>query len=329
MNNLITIYCRTAEEMRNALDEGINQNDIGSVAGVNTCETPMKVWDRKRRGLPYDRDSSVTRMEASLRPLVAALFAEQTGAVIDPASVAPAVKALAEKPWLRVRADRMYWDASTPAGERTPENARLLECVAVRADFEPGEMPSHMYCRLQYKMAVLGKPSVTVAWLNVVNGASGSVDVPFNEGFWKTIEQKADAFWTKCVVGGAPPSLVRTDEDARLRYPREKSGKAVTADRDTLAAVQAYREGLEAETAGRRRKEDAAMRIRTAMGDAEILRDPTGMLIATWKCGKPNDEFDVERFRNENPALYRRYATQKGAPRSLRFRKAEAVPMGA
>ncbi len=326
MHSLITITCRTAEQMRSALDDGINQCDIGSVAGVNSSETPMKVWDRKRRGAAPSDDSTIIQMEASLRPLIAHLFAQQSGAFIDPASATPTVKAMADKPWLRVRPDRMYWDASVPAPSRTERNSRLLECITVRTDFEATEMPSHMYCRLQYKMAVLGKEGCTVAWLNVVNGAFGITEVPFNEGFWKTLERHADTFWKECVLGGAAPGLIKTDEDVRLRFPHETPGKTVSADPEVMQAVLDYREALEAETRGKQRKENAAMRIRTAMGDAENLTDRYGQLLATWKCGKPAEELDMDRFRKEHPELYLAYTRPKPAPRSLRFKKPAALP---
>jgi len=119
------------------------------------------------------------------------------------------------------------------------------------------------------------------------------------------------------VHGSAPPDHTWTPETVGLLkklYPTD-SGQTIALPREALPYIGQFREAKEEMDRIEAQKAEAEGWIKSHMMDATHAAAPGYTII--WKSTKASQKFDVDRFEQEQPALYAQYL--KTVPGYRRF----------
>ena len=187
--------------------------------------------------------------------------------------------------------------------------------ASVRSKFDvSGICPPADMAQLVHEAAVYG---VDMVYLAVLFGGQEFLLIPFTI----TDEQKDDLVKQMAVVWGhaqAGTTLPPEDlEQVKLLYPQETIGSLKTASASVeqaclaLAQVKANIKALEAQ------EEQLQTLVAGYMGDASVLSNIEGQVLATWKNAKPSAKFDSKLFQSAMPDIYGQFVREM--PGSRRF----------
>jgi predicted phage-related endonuclease len=168
--------------------------------------------------------------------------------------------------------------------------------------------------QLVHEAAVYG---VDMVYLAVLFGGQEFLLIPFTI----TDEQKEDLIKQMAVVWGhaqAGTTLPPEDlEQVKLLYPQEATGSLKTASASVeqaclaLAQVKAQIKALEAQ------EEQYQTLVAGYMGDASVLSNIEGQVLATWKNAKSSVKFDSKLFQEAMPDIHKQFMREM--PGSRRF----------
>jgi len=187
--------------------------------------------------------------------------------------------------------------------------------ASVRGKFDvTGICPPADMAQLVHEAAVYG---VDMVYLAVLFGGQEFLLIPFTI----SEEQKEDLIKQMAVVWGhaqAGTTLPPEDLDqVKLLYPQETIGSLKTASASVeqaclaLAQVKANIKHLEAQ------EEQLQTLVAGYMGDASVLSNIEGQVLATWKNAKPSAKFDSKLFQSAMPDIYGQFVREM--PGSRRF----------
>ena len=187
--------------------------------------------------------------------------------------------------------------------------------ASVRSKFDvSGICPPADMAQLVHEAAVYG---VDMVYLAVLFGGQEFLLIPFTI----TDEQKDDLIKQMAVVWGhaqAGTTLPPEDlEQVKLLYPQEAAGSVKTASASVeqaclaLAQVKANIKHLEAQ------EEQLQTLVAGYMGDASVLSNIEGQVLATWKNAKPSLKFDSKLFQEAMPDIHKQFMREM--PGSRRF----------
>jgi len=187
--------------------------------------------------------------------------------------------------------------------------------AATRSKFDvSGIAPPADVAQLVHEAAVFG---VDMVYLAVLFGGQEFLLIPFTI----SEEQKEDLIKQMAVVWGhaqAGTTLPPEDlEQVKLLYPQEAVGSLKTASASVeqaclaLAQVKANIKALEAQ------EEQLQTLVAGYMGDASVLSNIEGQVLATWKNAKPSAKFDSKLFQSAMPDIYGQFVREM--PGSRRF----------
>ena len=187
--------------------------------------------------------------------------------------------------------------------------------AGTRSKFDvSGICPASDMAQLVHEAAVFG---VDMVYLAVLFGGQEFLLIPFTI----TDEQKEDLIKQMAVVWGhaqAGTTLPPEDlEQVRLLYPQEAVGSLKTASASVeqaclaLAQVKANIKALEAQ------EEQLQTLVSGYMGEASVLSNIEGQVLATWKNAKPSLKFDSKLFQSAMPDIYQQFV--RDIPGSRRF----------
>jgi predicted phage-related endonuclease len=186
---------------------------------------------------------------------------------------------------------------------------------SVRSKFDvSGIAPAADMAQLVHEAAVFG---VDMVYLAVLFGGQEFILIPFTI----TDEQKDDLIKQMAVVWGhaqAGTTLPPEDlEQVKLLYPQEATGSLKTASASVeqaclaLSQVKAQIKALEAQ------EEQYQTLVAGYMGDASVLSNIEGQVLATWKNAKPSIKFDAKLFQEAMPDIHKQFMREM--PGSRRF----------
>lgn len=301
------IHPATHEEWLEERKKGIGASEAGTVMGVSPFKTPQKLWMQKTGRLAPEPESPAMREGHWLEYATAAAFEDMTGATVDPSTLGDWLAVDDDSPWLRVSPDRCYWENGTKPEDRTPENWCVLELKSTNKPVDPENPPLYWILQLQYQMGVLGARKGALCWIDKSAHANeqafGYKLYDSKENVWQSLKNRLTQFWKVNIGQDICPEPIN-GEDVLMQNPFAKSGESVPASDDLVQSINRYKQlktdikTLEDEVSG---IEDA---IKLTLGAAEILRGPANAILATWK-NRCTNVFDEEKFREENPDLYR------------------------
>lgn len=290
--------------------KGLGSSDAGTIMGVSPFSTPLRLWRLKMGIDPPVEETDAMRNGHYFEASTAEYFAATTGSYVDPTTANDWLAVSDQKPWLRVSPDRLFW---LPNTEHKPENALILELKSTNKIVDPDNLPLYWYCQVQYQMGVMGIKMAAVAWVSALPTLSfGHAWVTFNEAFYKTLEAKLDEFWNVNILKRIEPKA-SDEKDTALLWPEAKDNKSVAASDQDELLVQQYKELTERIDETKKEQSQLAAIIKEKIQDGEFFvkynTDGTRKTLITYKHNRKN-VFDTERFRNEEPELYKKYVTE-------------------
>jgi putative phage-type endonuclease len=229
-------------------ETGLGASDVSTIFGVNPWESSYTLFMKKRGELPATADNMKMKMGRMLEPIVAELFAEETG----------------RKVWRGLgnsllRSNAYPWLLATPDFEQRDPAANddgLLECKTTgsenASDWEHS-VPLYYEIQVQQQLLVAGRKYSSLACL--IGGQSFKFQhLGRHEAFQRTLIQKTKAFWDQVQSGEAPPADTSPSTFNTLKQLRE-DGRAidlppmVLAWHDAKMAAREKRLALEKEEA--------------------------------------------------------------------------------
>ena len=176
--------------------------------------------------------------------------------------------------------------------------------ASVRGKFDvSGICPPADMAQLVHEAAVYG---VDMVYLAVLFGGQEFLLIPFTI----TDEQKDDLIKQMAVVWGhaqAGTTLPPEDLDqVKLLYPQgSEHAKTASASVEqaclALAQIKANIKALEAQ------EEQYQTLVSGYMGEASVLSNIEGQVLATWKNAKPSIKFDAKLFQEAMPDIHKQF----------------------
>lgn len=281
---------------------GIGGSDAAASVGLSKWKTPIELWLDKRGELP-DRQTEPMKWGTLLEPVVRQEYANRTGrSVMVPGRI--------------LRHATVSFAILTTDG--IADGSRLYEGKTARTDEgwgEPGsaDVPQDYMLQVQHGLFVTGLAVCDVAVL--VGGSDFRLyEVPADRELQALLIDRERDFWRHVETNTPPEPINREDVKRRWRFSNGKQcqGADVDAGRALyLARCKALIKALEDE------EKSATADLQGIMRDAGELLAPGGEVLATWNNTAGAERFDVERFKEEHPDLYRSYL--KTAAGSRRF----------
>lgn len=271
---------------------GIGGSDAAAAVGLSKWKTPLELWLDKRGELEVSENDSM-RWGTILEPVVRQEYANATGREV----VCPQV----------VLRHPVHKFAIVNV-DGIANQSRLYEGKTARTAEGWGpagsdEVPQEYLIQVQHGMAVA---SLEVADIAVLIGGSDFriYTIEADRELQEMLFDLEAAFWAM-VESGTPPSPVN-GADVKRRW-RTSTTRSVQATPDVLSAVQQ----LSRVKAGIKEAEAECDRleaiVQTHMQDAAELIGGKGKPIATWKSVIACPRFDMARFRNERPEVFREF----------------------
>jgi predicted phage-related endonuclease len=206
----------------------------------------------------------------------------------------------AKHPWFK-----SHFDFAGKQGGKTFLVEAKNYNAATRNKFDvAGVCPPADMAQLVHEAAVFG---VDMVYLAVLFGGQEFLLIPFTI----TDEQKEDLIKQMAVVWGHaqagttfPPEDL---EQVKLLYPQEATGSLKTASSSVeqaciaLSQVKAQIKLLEA------KEEQYQTLVAGYMGDASVLSNIEGQVLATWKNAKPSIKFDAKLFQEAMPDIHKQF----------------------
>jgi len=185
--------------------------------------------------------------------------------------------------------------------------------AGTRSKFDvSGIAPPADVAQLVHEAAVYG---VDMVYLAVLFGGQEFLLIPFTI----TDEQKDELIKQMAVVWGhaqAGTTLPPEDlEQVKLLYPQETIGSLKTASASVeqaclaLAQVKANIKALEAQ------EEQYQTLVAGYMGEASVLSNIEGQVLATWKNAKPSVKFDTKLFESAMPDIHKQFMREMAGSR--------------
>ncbi len=282
--------------------------DSSIILGVNPYESIIELWQLKL-GLVEPRDlSGNPRVRAGnyLEPVVARMFSDNTGKQL---LESPRMMVHPEYKWMGGNIDRMV----------VGEDAILEIKTASYADGwgEQGVnlIPKHYLCQVAHYMAVCQASKCYVAVL--IGGWDFRVyTIERNLKLEQIIIEKERIFWEENVQGLMEPEPRNMDDVISL-YRNAAIKDAAVADRevaDKVSKLKMVKDKQKDLSSHEKRLKDE---IALFMLDRDVLLNPNGDIMATWKYTKPPTYFDTKEFAKDNETLYNQYLKKRQSSRKF------------
>lgn len=180
---------------------------------------------------------------------------------------------------------------------------------------EPGtdEVPRDYLLQVQHAMFVTGLRVADIAVL--IGGNDFRIYcVPADDELQALmIEQEAE-FW-RHVEQDIEPQPV-SYEDMKLAWRRASGGKVI-ADLELQSAAKQLRLIKDEIKASEEREKQILAQLQGAMKDASELVNGSGDVLATWKNVNAAPRFDMERFKSEQPDLWKSFLVEPSPRRQF------------
>lgn len=309
------------KELRNT---GIGGSDILSLLRMDRRRGPLKLFLEKRGQYTPARDKQLdvaARRGKRLEPLVAELYAEETGHLVVGN---PGTLAHIGEPWMRANLDFMVFD---------PDPA-ILECKtrtwrsAKSEDWDGDEPPDGPTVQACWYLLVTGWKRAYIAGL--IDNELVHFKIDRDEELLSHLATVARDFYYNHLLPGIPPppdGLASTNDMLACLW-NVKPGAVKVVDPAEVQPLLTERRTAKDKI---KKLEEDINRIEAELklmhGDAEALVAPNGDKLCSWaKSGnfahakmrkelpetaaaytRPIDTIDVERIKTEDPALYALY----------------------
>ena len=290
------IRYKNREEWLANRTQGIGASEAGTVIGINPWESPYQLWRRKKAIDKPQEENFAMRAGHYLEDAVSRFFTDETGAYIIKNTTEDFTIIDAERPWLRVSPDRLFWREQAT---RSDKYKSVLECKTTQMQIDADNLPKHWFCQLQMNMGVGEYQDGALAWLTM-GREFGYRNIEFDKEFYDWLTGQITEFWHKYIKGNEEPPIT-TPDDVLIKYPRHTEGKTVQATGDIMEIVERLKIVKEGIKASEKEQKEMEAELKLFFADAETIIDPQGKVLATWKAGKPRMKFDQKGWEAATP----------------------------
>lgn len=263
----------------------IGASEVSTVLGLNPFDTPLQLALRKRGDIPDKEETEAMRMGHKLEPVVAELYAEETGRSVQDLGQY-VIQRNPEHPFLHATLDRLVRTACYmhTDGEKRVGDLQIKTVGAHMAHHWEEAVPLYVQAQVQAEMA-----TAKLGWGSVAALIGGQrflwKDIERNDKFILYMVAKVETFWAMIQKGDLPEAEATDNEALRLLYPQHDPGKTIELSCEGHDLDLEF-DLVKSELARyKERKEKAEAQLKQMMGDAEYGTLPDGGKYS-WKTSE-------------------------------------------
>lgn len=309
-----------SKEWHEERKKGIGGSDAAAVLGMDPYRSPLEVYYEKTGELPPKNDNKHTRRGKLLEPVIAELFAEETGLKLRRQRFQ---KVHPQIDYLRANLDRMILSID----DRGPGVLEIKAPDIRQTDKWLETCPDNVYLQVQHALLVTGwQWGYACAWLG--SWEFKNYEIARNDAVIQAMLDKYADFWM-CVLHRIPPEGRISEEVLARLYPKSTPGREITIEDPVGDALRRYYVANDAVKQFEKAKKEAAEEIKLAMGDAEagVYIGEEHNYAVTWKNQKPYYMWDTDAL-SKDPELVRKYKTKEVVKRPLYVKRKEIARVG-
>jgi putative phage-type endonuclease len=282
-------------EQRAARQYSIGGSDAPVIAGVSPYKTPLALWLEKIGGPGDDTSTLPMRVGNALENLIIDEWGRETGK-----AVVPVIQTITDHKLSFITA---HIDGRVP-GEYEGIEAKSVGFAG--DEWGPSEtdiVPPNVFIQCSHYMMVTGWQRWHVG--AIFGGREfRHYTLERNDAIITRLRELEVEFWSNVTNRIAPPMM--TPADARLLFTQD-DGSTLVASPDIvdlharLAHVKGERQSYED------LEDELKAKIQSFMGNAKVLKSPTGETLATWSSAKPSQRIDLAALRSNEPLTASQY----------------------
>jgi len=275
--------------------KGIGGSDIAAILGLSPWKTPFQVYQEKRGEIGNREGNAATDWGKRMEPAIRQWYSDQTGRSVR----------LPEKIMFHSKYPFMLASLDGFTDDR-----RVVEIKTARSGKgwgEPftNEIPDYYALQCQHYLIVTGFEVADVP-VSIAGGSPALYEVPEDKELQEMIIEVSATFWQR-VIDGNPPD-VTTYADAVQRFGRSRAEGVVVASPDDIMALTDLRAARLKISELEATEEAAKGKLIISLGDGgNVLADPAGNTLITYKLGKGVTRFDAKTLEREMPEIYAKY----------------------
>jgi putative phage-type endonuclease len=286
--------------------QGLGGSDIAAALGINKYKSARRLWSELTGAVQREdiSDKPAVRMGNKLEPIVAELFAEETGYKVR------------KNNWILQHDTIDYLYANIDREVILPDGSRaVLECKTsnynMRKYWEGDSVPKEYMAQVQYYLMITGYQKAFMAVL------IGGVDFDYwiierNEAIIADIEKQAADFWQH-VLDGTMPAIDGSEDAAKLLLE-----SYTEADKDLIVDLpDADAEKVEMREILQQQKKELEAQInaidnyfKDKIGQAGATAAKAGSYYVNWNI-QNRRSFDEKALASKYPKLFREWTAAK------------------
>jgi putative phage-type endonuclease len=261
---------------------GIGGSDVAAVLGVSPWRTPYQLYKDKTEDYIDVQESDILHFGNVLENVIANEFMRRNGKKVH-------------------RCNKLYRHKEHPELianiDRRIVGGGILECKtcsawASKKFGESGdEVPDQYMLQCQHYMHVIKVPETTLAVL-IGGNDYREFEISYHKDLAEFAANKCVGFWQNHVVPRIPPPATIADNLAE--YYIAQSNAKITATPEILDLIEELKKLRTEKKRNELRQEEVTTAIKTFAKENELILDPAGGVVATWKRGKDRANVDYD-----------------------------------
>lgn len=288
----------------------IGGSDIGCILGLSKYKSALDIYLEKTTDIIEEATSEAAYWGNILEDIVAKEYSNRTGNSIKKS------KGLIRHPKYKFLAANIDRWVIKDDGKKHVLECKTASFTKNKLWGEEGtdQIPEQYLCQVAYYAAICDVERVDIA---VLIGGQGFRMYTYqkNEEFEGKLISAAIAFWNNYVAKGIAPEASNSSDIAKL-YPKS-NGLEIEATTELTHQVEELKALKMQEKSIVSAKVEIETKIKSSIGFCESLVGQDGLLLATWKSGKPRKVLDVKKLQAEHKGIYQQYLTEKEGGRTL------------
>lgn len=258
---------------------GIGSSDVAAVLGVSPWVTPYQLYCDKTSPVIDVEETEILHFGHIMESVIASEYMRRHGVKLQ-------------------KRNRMYRSRKYPELiadiDRYEIGGRIVELKNVsewsgKSKFGDGkdDVPDYYLLQCQHQMFVTEIHELSLA--AVIGGHRyRDYEIDYDRELAEFAAAKCHEYWQKHIEKRMPPPA--TSRDILSDYFTSKSGAKITATPEVAEIISRYKEMK----AAQKTLDDLAAAIKIFAGENEIIVDPAGGVLATWKQGKDRETSTVD-----------------------------------
>jgi putative phage-type endonuclease len=260
---------------------GIGGSEAAAVMGLSPWATPATIWlDKTGRAAPKE-ETEAMRIGTALEDFVARRYCRETGRMVQRYNKMVHVDVLLGN------FDRLVVREGENVASHMGEvrTNLLLECKTSSREWDDG-VPLYYQTQVQHYMGLVPcLEAADVACLFLGRKHFEIYRVDRDQAVIDHMQAYLRAWWEKHIVNDLMPAPT-CEADCKLLWERSTPGAKITVTAEIREKLDAFRTAKKNEKTAKDEASKLQGEIETYMGDKEVLVDPAGKPLLTWKSAK-------------------------------------------